>query len=219
MPHIKIVSCPIRSDYLREDIPLLHAQAQLPRWEGAGGKYFNRYYKSCERVFERWCAQDLFPRACQLYRDAAAGRGTLPQWHARLQPVITLENAEICSLYLDTIEITGRRTVLRQGDTWDLRRGLPLSLQDFFPPHVPWRRRLMDCAEQELEMRREHGGLPLRDHWQKALRSALHSRHFYLTEDGLCFFCQMYTLSPSADEIPTFRLPYDREQGPFPFPQ
>ena len=219
MPHIEIISCPVRPEYLWEDIPLLQAQAQLPHWEGAGGKHFNHYYRSCEQVFERWCAQDLFPRVQNLCRQAMARAGTLPQWSAELRPAVTLKTAEIYSLYIDTIETAGsRRTVIRQGDIWDLQRDLPLAPQDLFPPHSPWRRRLMDCAVREIKSRQEHGDGHFRDHWQQALRSALHSRHFYLTEEGLCFFCQMYTLSPAAGEIPTFCLPYDKEQGPFPFP-
>ena len=219
MPHIEIISCPVRAEYLWEDIPLLQAQARLPHWEGAGGKRFNHYYRGCERVFERWCSEDLFPRAQSLCRQAMAVAGTLPQWSAELRPAVTLQTAEIYSLYIDTIETAGpRRTVIRQGDIWDLRRGLPLSPQDLFPPRSPWRRRLMDCAAQEIESRLERGEGVFREHWRRALRSALHSRHFYLTENGLCFFCQMYTLSPSAAKIPTFCLPYDKEQGPFPFP-
>ena len=219
MPHIEIISCPVRSEYCWEDIPLLQVQAQLPRWEGAGGKRFNRCYRSCERVFERWCTEDLFPRAQALCRQTIAEAGALPQWSAELRPAVTLQTAEIYSLYIDTIETAGsRRIVIRQGDIWDLRRGLPLSPQDLFPPRSAWRRRLMDCAGREIELRQERGSGIFREHWQRALRSAIHSRHFYLTEEGLCFFCQMYTLSPAAAEIPTFCLPYDKEQGPFPFP-
>ena len=217
MSCFEITPCPVRPIYTWEDIPVLYTEAQLPHWTGKGGKHFNRYYLACERTFERYCTQELYPQAESACRQAVESAGALPQWHASLLPTITQETPDLLSLYIDTAETDGiHRTVLRRGDTWDLRRGLPAALSDFFPAHTPWRRRLLELAAQEIEAQETQGIALYHEDWRRKLHSAFHSHHFYLTEKGLCFFYQMYAIAPAVEGTPTFCLPYDPEQGPFP---
>lgn len=217
MSHFEIVPCSVRPVYAWEDIPILYAEARLPHWVGKGGKHFNRYYQACARTFERYCAQSLYPCAETACKQSVESAGALHQWRATLLPTITYETSALLSLYTDTAETDGtHRTILRRGDTWDLRRGLPVALSDFFPAHTPWRRRLLALAAQEIEAQETQGIALYHEDWQRKLRSAFHSNHFYLTSEGLCFFYQMYAIAPAAEGIPTFCLPYDAEQGPFP---
>ncbi len=216
MTRYDIIPCAVNPVYTWEDLPVLYAEARLPHWMGSGGKHFNRYYLACERTFERYCAQELYPKAAEACRQAVERSGALPQWHAELRPCITWESDDLLSLYTDTIETDGtHRTVLRRGDTWDLRSGLPAALCDFFPAHTPWRRRLLTLAAQEIEAQEAQGIALYHADWRSKLRSAFHSHHFYLTEKGLCFFYQMHTIAPAAEGTPTFCMPYDTQLGPF----
>lgn len=200
-----------------DDLPLLTAEAQLPFWEGTGGRRFNHYYTAYSKVFLQYCRTELFPQAQLLYRQALESAGPLPQWQAVLRTTLTCQTPQLVSLYTDSIESSdSKRRILRRGDTWDLRSGYPMALADFFPSHTLWRKRLLENAGAQIE-REEQQGLSLyHPDWPQRLRSAFNPHHFYLTDAGLCFFYQMYAIAPAAEGIPTFCLPYDDQSGPFP---
>ncbi len=200
-----------------DELPLLTVQASLPALEGRGSRRFNRYYQSLADAFVRTCRTRLFPDAEALYRQALTTAAPLPQWHAELRTVFTCRTDALVSLYTDAL-ITGtpHRRLFRRADTWDLRSGLLLSLREFFPPHTPCRRRLLTTAQAQIEREESQGISLYREDWHSRLRTAFHPHRFYLTDDGLCFFYPMYAIAPAAEGIPTFSLPYDAQNGPFP---
>ncbi len=203
--------------FCADEIPLLTAQASLPALDGHRSRRFNRYYQSLADSFVRSCRTQLFPDAEALYRQSLSTAAPLPQWHAELRTVFTCRTDSLVSLYTDTV-ITGtpRRQVLRRADTWDLRSGLLLPLREFFPPHAPYRRSLLQAAQTQIEAQLAQGISLYHEDWPARLRTAFHSHRFYLTEDGLRFFYPMYAIAPAAEGIPTFSLPYDAQSGPFP---
>ena len=202
--------------FCADDLPLLTAQAVLPHWEGKKGGRFNRYYRACADSFCRTCQSELFPRAEAAYCRAREAASPIPQWQARLTAAITLQREHLISLRCDT-RVTGmpQRYAGCRGDTWDLRRGLLLSLPDCFPSRTPWRRRLLELAAGQIESWETQGIARYHDGWSGALGKAFHAHHFYLTEDGLCFFFPLGSIAPAAEGIPTFCLPYDDSTGPF----
>jgi hypothetical protein len=203
--------------FCEEEVPLLTAAAQLPHWDGRGGRPFNRYYRSYSRAFLHYCREELFPQVRQQYRQARESGGPLPRWQVTLDTAVTLETPRLLSLYTDSIERGGpQRAVLRRGDTWDLRWGCPMALPEFFPARSGWRRRLAEAAAAQIQQEEAQGISLYYPDWPRRLRRAFSPRNFYLTEEGLCFFYQMYAIAPAAEGIPTFCLPYDAGQGPFP---
>lgn len=199
-----------------EDIPLLTAEACLPQITGRDSRRFERYYRACAAAFESWCRHKVFPQTQQLYRQALRNAAPLPQWHASLQTEITFRQKDVLSLYTE-IRLTGapQRTVIRRADTWDLRRGLPMTAAEFFPPHTLRRVLLLEAAQQ-IRQQEAQGIAAYDPQWSQKLRHAFRPHRFYLTEQGLCFFFPACTIAPAAEGIPTFCLPYNEETGPYP---
>lgn len=199
-----------------DELPLLTAQATLPCWEDRRGRRFNRYYHACADAFILCCRQ-LLPRAEEAYRRALESAGLLPQWHAALTTHITLQREHLVSLRLDR-RVTGTpdRMLARQGDVWDLKRGLLLSLPELFPPRAPWRQQLLRHAADQIHDWEAQGVALYHENWQQELRRALHPHHFYLTEEGLCYFFPSGSIAPAIEGIPTFCLAYNAEAGPLP---
>lgn len=202
--------------FCAEELPLLTAQVILPLWESKKGCRFNRYYRACADSFQRTCRHELFPRAEAAYFRAREEASPIPQWQARLTATITLRREHLISLRSDT-QVTGmpQRYMGRQGDTWDLRCGLLLSLPDCFPPHTPWRKRLLEMASAQIEDWEAQGIARYHDNWRQEIHRAFHPHRFYLTEEGLCFFFPLDSIAPAIEGIPTFCLPYDPQTGPF----
>ena len=195
-----------------DDLPLLTAHAVLPCREERPSRFFNSYYRRCYRFFEERCRRDWFPAAQEAFRHALESAAPIPQWQARLDADVTLQQAQLVSLRLDTVLVTeAKQQRFLQGDLWDLRTGLPLALSDCFPPRSRWRRRLLRHAADSIQAQEAH----FHPAWRQALPRAFRPRNFYLTEEGLCFFFPPGTIAPASAGCPTFCLPYDNKAGPF----
>lgn len=178
------------------------AAAELPCWEGDGGRRFNRYYRAYGRAFAHYVKRVLVPEA--------EGSGDASPREAELRTVITLDTPRVVSLYTDTVETGGgRRRVLRRGDTWEKDSDTPMVMGDFFPPHAPWRRMLLSAVSEQI---RQNEAAYFPD-WPQRLRRSFHSRAFYLGEEGLWVYFPMYALrvpvtafllpwSPSGPRLP-----------------
>ena len=108
----------------------------------------------------------------------------------------------------------GRTLLRRWGDTWDLRRGYPVSLPSFFPHRRGWKRRLLTLAAQEIQRQETAGYARYLDGWRRRLRQQFNPMRFYLTPEGLAFFYPMYAIAPAAEGIPVFTVPYEAV-GPY----
>lgn len=200
-----------------DDLPLLTARLRLPRWDGQGGRRFDRYYTAYARAFFSYCQRLLLPRAREELALAQETGGAIPAWRIALDTVVTLQTERFVSLYTDTAEQTdGRRLVVRRGDTWDLSENAPLTLGSLFPSPVSLRRHLLAAVTGQILRRQEQGVALYRPDWRRAIRAAFSADHFYLTPEHLCLFYQMYAIAPAAEGVPVFCIPYDEHLGPRP---
>lgn len=197
------------------DVPLLRASAQLPLWEDEHGGRFNRYYRAYGRAFERYCETTLFPMVQDAYRQAISNAGEIPDYRAALQTTVTYQEGSLVSLYTDSVESGGRqRLVLRRGDTWDMASGTPLRLIDFFPPHTSVRKRILSTIRAQIEREEQLGLYRYLPDWRSRMLRSFNPQNFYVSDEGLTFFYQTFSIAPPHEGIPVFFLPYDAEKGP-----
>lgn len=198
-----------------DGIPLFTLSHQLPQLSREGR--FNRYYSACRSAFLRTCREDLAPALQSAYRRSLESAAPLPQWQGRLTAAVTYRQGPLLSLCTDAL-ITGpeERWHIRRGDTWDLRRQLPLPLSLFFPPGTNLHRRLCDAATQEMARQEAEGLARYHPGRETTLKRTFHPHRFFLSEEGLHFFFPMNTIAPAVEGCPTFLVPYDGEKGPFP---
>lgn len=201
--------------YPPDDLPLLTAQLRLPRWDGTGGTRFDRFYRAYARAFFSYCQNVLLPQAQAALDIARQNGGALPEWEIRLDTVVTFSNDRLLSLYTDTTErCGGQRLLLRRSETWELSDGSLLSMDSLFPGGKPWRRQLLRAAADRIRQQQEQGIARYHPDWQRRLRTAFNTDRFYLTEQGLSFYYQMYAIAPAAEGIPVFTIPWDKDHGP-----
>ena len=122
----------------------------------------------------------------------------------------TYNDGGLWSLYTQSREsgFSGRPTLLRHGDTWDLTSGYPVPLSAFFPRRSGWKRRLMEAAEAEIQRQETAGISRYHEGVRRLLRRHFNPQNFYLTAEGLSFFYPMYAIAPAMEGIPVFTLPY-----------
>ena len=202
--------------YPPDDLPLLTAQLRLPRWDGTGGRRFDLYYAAYARAFFSYCQSALLPQAQAALALARQNGGALPEWQVALDSTVTLQQDGLLSLYTDTTERGGgRRLMLRRSETWDLSDGSLVPLTRFFPTGARWRHTLLKTASEQIRQQEAQGNALFYPDWQRRLRTAFSSDRFYLTEQRLCLYYQMFAIAPAAEGIPVFSVPYDADKGPF----
>lgn len=142
--------CALRLHSLPEPVPAADKVSRRIR----------RYYQLQCRSFLRYCETYLLPAAAEEYRAALAASLPLPHFRAELTYQVTYNDGGLWSLYTQSREsgFSGRPTLLRHGDTWDLTSGYPVPLSAFFPRRSGWKRRLMEAAEAEIQ-RQETAGI------------------------------------------------------------
>ena len=209
--------------WTEDDVPILTAAVSVPQPVPSSGRIARRiarFYRLQSRAYLRYCERWLFPQARAEYRAALSVSGPLPHFRAELSYRVTYNEGGLWSLYTQSAERTlpGQTLFVRRGDTWDLTAGYPAAAADFFPPHTPWKRRLLDLAAREIERQERAGAAAYREDWRRALRRRFNSRNFYLTADGFTFFFPMYAIAPAAEGIPAFLLPYGEDGLPVRFP-
>ena len=207
-------------EWTADGIPVLQAEISLPCPVSPKGRIqrrIERFYQLQSRSYLRYCENWLAPKATADYHRALADSAPLPQYTARLTYQITCNENGILSLFTDSHEFTGGRTlVLRRGDTWELQTGYPLPAAAFFPKHTPLRRLLLRTAADEIRRQEDTGIARYAENWPQAMKRTWNRSNFYITPDRFCFFWQMYAIAPAAEGIPVFSTPLDSSLFPFP---
>lgn len=202
-----------------DGVTVLTASVTLPQLAGKGGcvKRFNRYYRRFCRAYFTYCAQALLPEAADSCRSAMAVSAPWTAARAELGYHVSLQRPDgLLSVVCDAREtIHGLPPFfIRRSEVWDLGMGLPMPLEEFFPPHTHCKRALLRHARAETPARIALGAA-YRENWRAMLRRALNVRNFYLTDEGLCFFYPLCAVACAKEGVVTYTMPYDAERGPF----
>lgn len=200
-------------EWMVDGIPVLRATISLPRPVPAAGrtaKRIDRYYQLQGRSYLRYCENWLLPQAAAEYQAALASSAPLACFTADLTYRVTYNSGGLWSLYTQSREagLPGRTLLTRRGDTWDLAAGYPAALSAFFPRRSAFKKRLLAVAEAEIQRQERAGVSRYHESWRQDLRRNFNPQNFYLTEEGVALFYQMYAIAPAAEGVPVFLLPW-----------
>lgn len=201
-----------------DGITVLTASVTLPQLAGksARAKRFNRYYRRFCRAYFTYCKQLLLPEAAASCRAALEVSAPWTVAHAELVWRASCQRGELLSIVCDAREsIHGQPPFsIRRSEVWDLSAGLPMPIEEFFPPHKRCKKLLLRFAREDTQRRVENGAA-YRENWRAMLRRTLNVRNFYLTDEGLCFYYPLCAVASAKEGIVTFTMPYDDKNGPF----
>ena len=214
------LAAPLTDDKIWEadGIPVLCTHTLLPQLEGqrAGAQRFNRCAAQLGQAFYAYCRQVLLPEAAASCRAAMETSAPWSAARAELSFRVSLLSGFLLSIVYDERETVHGRAgfQMRSGEVWDLSAGLPVPLSECFPPCAPCRSILLRFAREEI-LRRPEYNAAARDNWRFRLRRTLCTHKYYLSSEGLCFFCPPGSVAAREAGFLTFTMPYDAEKGPF----
>ena len=220
---LEIETLSAQREWTVDGIPVLQADISLPCPVSPVCRIqrrIERFYQLHSRSYLRYCENWLAPKAAADCRQALADSAPLPQYTARLTYQITCNEDGILSLFTDSHEFTGGKTlVLRRGDTWDLQTGYPMPAAAFFPRRTVLRKLLLRTAANDIRRQEDAGISCYTEAWPQAMKRTWNRNNFYITPDRFCFFWQMYAIAPAAEGIPVFSIPFREDICLSPFPQ
>ena len=191
------------------DSKLLSIQAKWPQLEetSPGIRRVNHYY---EALADRWLKRWDGPLQEQAKKVLAAGNpeaDTLP-WSVSLDFTVTHFQDGVLSLYIDAVEDVGARRPrrVRQGDTWRLPSGVPLTLRELLPRKRWWRLPVLEAVRRQAGRQLQSGEAVFFDDWVKLMSKRFSPRRFYLTESGPVVFYPVESVAPAMEGFPAFSI-------------
>lgn len=190
------------------DEPVLTLTIRLPKLTGetAAVRRIARCYRRLSDVWRARWEGTLYQSACAAQTEASAASRPFRPWEAQLGYTVTYHEKGLLSLYLDAYEYTGgaHGVTTRFADTWDLRTGFPRLLPSFFPPKTRWRQVVLTAVREQVNVLLATGESAFFDDWGTSAAADLDPCNFYLTEEGVVVFYQLYTLAPYVEGILSF---------------
>lgn len=169
----------------------------------------NRRYFEQANEFYRMASNDLYPQAVQLYRDSIQNDFPFHTFEAIMQFEITLNEECHLSSYSDKYQYTGgaHGTTERTSDTFSLKTGRKLELQDFFPPGYNYRGFLLGQIIMQADERMQQEPIFF-DDYRELIVQNFNPSSFYLNQEGMVIYYQQYDIAPYAAGIIEFTIPY-----------
>lgn len=203
----------IKKELKYNGIVMLKAEIAYPQVQLKNQRSQNRintYYQNAARHFFRHAATELFANAVTDYHYRQKNDFPFNPYEAVMQDTVMLNQGCTLSTYIDQYTFTGgaHGNTQRFSETWNLRTGRRLQLEDIFGPQEPCCRTLLrfilDAADAEAK---KDPGIFFED-YRVLLVQYFDPESFYLTPEGITVYYQQYEIAPYASGIPVFTIPY-----------
>lgn len=193
--------------------PVLNYQLAYPHVSGgtspqAAGQ-INRYHDRVARDFAAHCQRTLLPQAIADYHSSMKNEFPFHPYEADSAFTPTYNQDGKLSLYTDKYEFTGgaHGTTVRTGDTWDTKRGRPLSLAQVLGQRQAPVTKIQAEIVRQIQAQLAAGTNQYFDNYPQLVTQTFQRTQFYLTPEGIAFFFQQYDIAPYSSGIPVFVIP------------
>lgn len=173
-------------------------------------KQINMFYELQARKYALHCEKKLFKMAVEQFEYSMRNKLPIQKFEAVDVFALTYNRNCALSLYQDRYEYTGgaHGNTVRRSETWSLQRGGQSNLMNFFPYIRTPKEYVVAEIIRQAEKRIESGEEDFFDDYEENIKTHFDASQFYLTENGIELYYQLYELMPYVAGIPTFLIPY-----------
>ena len=178
----------------------------------------NRFYKMQALELNRYYRNTLFPMAVEQYQQSLKEDFPFNGFGAQQNFTVTYNQACVLSLYMDRYEYTGgaHGNTVRSSDTWCVRRARRVTLDQLFPQGFDYRSYIIqNVLAQIQEQMGSDDEVYYFENYAENVEQYFDPASFYLTEQGLVVYFQLYEIAPYAAGFREFLIPYSPD-GPNP---
>ncbi len=200
-------------DMKLKDQILLTYKLKYPQFRSEKYKDFiaklNLFYSTRNELFLRNDIKRLYQLAFEDYEASQKSGYPFHTYEVYSDFTVTYNKDCIISMYFDTYEFTGgaHGMTVREADSWNLLTASKIELTDLFVYPRQYQEYITKNILQQIEENIKKGDYYFEDYKQTVVEK-FNKRNFYLTEEGIVVFYQLYDIAPYSSGIITFLIPY-----------
>ena len=96
----------------------------------------------------------------------------------------------------------------RNSDTWNLTKGRRMDLEDFFPQHKDFMEFVQNEINRQIAADIKNDNNVYFDDYTELVKENFNVKNFYLTDEGVVIYFQLYEIAPYVSGIRTFTIPF-----------
>lgn len=175
----------------------------------------NMYYSIKTIMYEKNHIKQLYQMAIEDYELSKANSYPIRKYEVYTVFTVTYNQNCILSLYTDQYEYTGgaHGMTKRMADNWDLIKEERIELSELFPGRKDYKEYIINTIIKQIEQDIANGNNIYFENYAELVNKYFDSNNFYLTEEGVVIYFDLYDIAPYASGILTFTIPYT-ENGP-----
>ena len=170
----------------------------------------NVLYRTKANVYEKTLVNNLYQQAMVEYEYSIANGFPIRVFEVFVDYNITYNKNCTLSLYFDQYEYTGgaHGMTVRTSDTWDLIRSRMMKLKDFFICDDAYQEYVITNISIQIAEQIAAGDDMYFDDYFHLVRENFKPNNFYLVDEGIVIYYDLYDIAPYAAGIRTFLIPF-----------
>lgn len=179
-----------------------------------GKETFNKFNKNKALELEKYCKEELYKEAKELYEYNVANGYPIMVYELVLKYQITYNNKYLLSLYSDEYQYTGgaHGITIRKSQNWNLSMAKQIPLQYFFPNNEYYVLDILKEINKQIEEQIQNGENQYFDNYCQLVIQNLDLDNYYINPNSITIFFQEYDIAPYSSGIPTFNIAFKNDK-------
>ena len=169
----------------------------------------NTYYKNlAERIYANNRRKTYF-NAVKQY-NAFVKYNTFIPFEIKNNFDVAFLNSYFISMFFDVYYSKGAdgQSMFRTSQTWDIKTGKTLSLNQIFASNKNWKSILISRFDAQVCLFEKEMGVSCFKDWQDILIYSMMKDRYYITAEGLVVYCPQGSIASDLWGIPAFWIPF-----------
>jgi hypothetical protein len=182
---------------IREFYPLLGKMA------------FNTYNAENALKLQKYCEDELFKEAKELYNFNKANNYPIMVYEVLLTFTITYFRNNLISLFSDEYIFSGgaHGNTTRVSQNWNLSIGKQFDLQYIYGHDPYYQINILKEINNHIKYQISHGQNQYFENYCELVLDSFNLKNFYFNSQNAIIFFQQYDIAPYSSGIPTFYIP------------
>lgn len=172
----------------------------------------NIYYGSKILLYQKFQIKSLLKLAIEDFNEAKKQDYPFRTYEVYVEYTVTYNKECILSLYFDKYQYTGGAHGItnREADSWNLLKADKINLSELYVgDNKDLKNYFTDEINMQIKMNIDAGNNYYFDNYEELVYEYFNPRNFYLNEEGVIIYYQLYEIAPYVSGIMTFTIPYE----------
>lgn len=207
-----IISNKLENELIYKDTVILKYSIEYPEITVSSYEFgkctFNNYNKMKAFELEKYCIEELFKEAKQIYDYNMANGYPVMVYEVVKNYNVTYNNNNIVSIYTDQYMFTGgaHGNTIRESQNWNLQICRQIPLEYLYPNNPYYAINILKEINTQIQEQINSGTNYYFDNYCQLVLETFRLENFYIIPNGIEIFFQQYDIAPYSSGIPIFKI-------------